>query len=118
VAHSSQAIADQFSAKRESREKSQAANKICERSSLMHLVLYIQYSTPAYVPYLDGETYRVIPQLLIPRIFSPEKLGSHYGNNVLAVQYGIMELEEGKLRVTLIKAVVKAAQRAKELAQG
>jgi pyrroline-5-carboxylate reductase len=29
---------------------------------------------------------------------------------------GIMELEEGKLRVTLIKAVVKAAQRAKELA--
>jgi pyrroline-5-carboxylate reductase len=31
---------------------------------------------------------------------------------------GIMELEEGKLRVTLIKAVVKAAQRAKELADG
>jgi len=29
---------------------------------------------------------------------------------------GIMELEEGKLRVTLTKAVVKAAQRAKELA--
>jgi pyrroline-5-carboxylate reductase len=28
---------------------------------------------------------------------------------------GIMELEEGKLRVTLIKAVVKAASRAKEL---
>ena len=31
---------------------------------------------------------------------------------------GILELEEGKLRVTLIKAVVKAAQRAKELAHG
>jgi pyrroline-5-carboxylate reductase len=30
----------------------------------------------------------------------------------------IMELEEGRLRVTLIKAVVKAAQRAKELAYG
>jgi len=28
---------------------------------------------------------------------------------------GILELEEGKLRVTLIKAVVKATQRAKEL---
>jgi pyrroline-5-carboxylate reductase len=28
---------------------------------------------------------------------------------------GIMELEEGKLRVTLIKAVAKASQRAKEL---
>jgi pyrroline-5-carboxylate reductase len=31
---------------------------------------------------------------------------------------GIMELEEGKLRVTLIKAVVKAAQRARELVFG
>jgi len=30
---------------------------------------------------------------------------------------GILELEEGKLRVTLIKAVVKAAERAKELYQ-
>jgi pyrroline-5-carboxylate reductase len=28
---------------------------------------------------------------------------------------GLMELEEGKLRVTLIKAVVKAAERAGEL---
>lgn len=31
---------------------------------------------------------------------------------------GIMELEEGKLRVTLIKAVMKATQRAKELVNG
>jgi pyrroline-5-carboxylate reductase len=31
---------------------------------------------------------------------------------------GIMELEEGKLRVTLIKAVMKATQRAKELVYG
>jgi pyrroline-5-carboxylate reductase len=30
---------------------------------------------------------------------------------------GLLELEEGKLRVTLIKAVVKAAERAKELVQ-
>ena len=28
---------------------------------------------------------------------------------------GLLELEEGKLRVTLIKAVVKATERAKEL---
>ena len=31
---------------------------------------------------------------------------------------GLMELEEGGLRVTLIKAVVRAAKRAKELVQG
>jgi pyrroline-5-carboxylate reductase len=28
---------------------------------------------------------------------------------------GLLELEEGKLRVTLIKAVVRAAERAREL---
>jgi pyrroline-5-carboxylate reductase len=31
---------------------------------------------------------------------------------------GILELEEGGLRVTLIKAVKRATQRAKELAKG
>ena len=31
---------------------------------------------------------------------------------------GILELEEGKIRVTLIKAVVRAAERARELAHG
>jgi len=31
---------------------------------------------------------------------------------------GLLELEEGKLRVTLIKAVVKAAERARELVKG
>jgi pyrroline-5-carboxylate reductase len=31
---------------------------------------------------------------------------------------GILELEEGGLRVTLIKAVKRATQRAKELAAG
>ncbi|PWT90642.1 MAG: pyrroline-5-carboxylate reductase [Acidobacteria bacterium] len=31
---------------------------------------------------------------------------------------GLLELEEGKLRVTLVKAVVKAAERARELVQG
>ena len=31
---------------------------------------------------------------------------------------GILELEEGGLRVTLIKAIVKAAERAKQLLEG
>jgi pyrroline-5-carboxylate reductase len=31
---------------------------------------------------------------------------------------GILELEEGRLRVTLIKAVVRARQRARELLHG
>ena len=40
------------------------------------------------------------------------------GRTTRAAIDAIMDLEEGKLRVTLIKAVVKAAQRAKELAYG
>jgi len=57
-------------------------------------VLYIEYSTPDMVPYLNGETYKVIPQLLIPRFLLPGKVGSHYGNTVMAVHYGIMDSED------------------------
>ncbi len=60
----------------------------------MHLFLYIQYSTPDMVPFLNGESYSVIPQLLIPRIFLPGKVTSHFGNQLLALHYGISDNEE------------------------
>ena len=52
-------------------------------------------------------------RLRILRLLQSEELSVAELQEILG-----MELEEGKLRVTLIKAVVKAAQRAKELAFG
>ena len=94
IGYSTSALSEQLGLAKERREKSQTQNKLWERSSLMHLFLFIDYSTPDSVPYLHGETYAVIPQLLIPRLLLPSKLGSHYGNSVLAVQYGIMDADD------------------------
>lgn len=67
---------------------------ILERSSLMHLLLYVQARTPAAVPYLNGETYAVIPGLLVPRIFYPNKPRSHEGTYILNIHYGFQSRED------------------------
>ena len=94
IGHSTASLAEQFESSKAHREKIQAPNKLWERSSLMHLFLYIEYSTPDQVPFLNGESYRVIPELLIPRILLPGKAGSHFGNQLLALHYGISDSEE------------------------
>jgi hypothetical protein len=94
IEYSNRALGEQLGLAKVYRNDTQTQYKLWERSSLIHLFLYIQYSTPESVPYLNGETYTVIPQLLIPRILLPSKAGSHYGNTVMAVQYGIMEAED------------------------
>jgi hypothetical protein len=60
-----------------------------ERVSLVHLLLKVLDESPEMVPYLYGETYAIVPELLIPRIFNPEKITSHEGTTILNVHYGI-----------------------------
>ena len=94
IGHSTNALSEQLGLSKERRDPGQVQNKIWERSSLMHLVLYIMYATPDAIPFLNGETYAVIPQLLIPRFLFEEKLGSHFGNTLMAVQYGIVDADD------------------------
>jgi hypothetical protein len=65
-----------------------------ERSSLMHLLLMIQDKTPQEVPYMFGETYTIIPQLLVPRFLSAHKIASHEGTYLLSIHYGLQTREE------------------------
>jgi hypothetical protein len=60
-----------------------------ERSSLIHLLLMAQDKTPRDVPYLQGETYAIIPQLLIPRFLNANKIRSHEGTYLLNIHYGL-----------------------------
>jgi hypothetical protein len=94
IGHSSRAIGEQFDQTRDRRDPAQPQSRIWERSSLMHLFLFIQYSTPDYVPFLNGQSYVVIPELLIPRLLTPGKVTSHFGNQLLALHYGISDSEE------------------------
>lgn len=65
-----------------------------ERVSLVHLLLKVQDESPDRVPYLHGDTYTIIPELLIPRIFYPEKIAAHEGTTRLNIQYGIQTRDE------------------------
>ncbi len=93
--HSTNVLLDDWTPARAARPLEEKVNSsLWERSSLMHLFLYFQYSTGTQVPYLWGLTYSVIPELLIPRVFHAEKARAHFGNNVLAVHYGIVDNTE------------------------
>jgi hypothetical protein len=62
-----------------------------ERSSMIQMLLLVQSKTPEQVPYLNGETYALIPQLLVPRILNSQKVGVHVGTHTLSIHYGLQD---------------------------
>jgi len=82
-------------------DREESGQSLLERASLMHLLLYVQSMTPGAVPYLDGATYTIIPQLLVPRFLNPEKIRSHEGTYILAMHYGIQSTTEETQRTTI-----------------
>jgi len=66
---------------------------LSQRLSLIPLLLKVQVETPDRYPYMNGATYAVIPQLLIPRIFNPNKLNAHEGSHRLSIYYGLQTRE-------------------------
>ncbi len=74
-------------------EEDEAGQSLLERASLMQLLLYVQLLTPDSVPYMNGETYAIIPNLLVPRIFNSQKVASHEGTFLLNIHYGFQTRE-------------------------
>jgi hypothetical protein len=62
---------------------------IFERLSLMHMLLFAQSVTPDRRPFMRGYSYAMIPELIVPRIFAPDKPSSHEGTTRLNLHYGI-----------------------------
>ncbi|MBE9031025.1 hypothetical protein IQ266_14925 [filamentous cyanobacterium LEGE 11480] len=56
-----------------------------ERSSVIHMLMMAQDKIPRLYPYMNGETYVLIPGLMIPRFLNPNKLRSHEGTHLLNV---------------------------------
>lgn len=80
--------------------ESVAHQSLIERASLMQLLLLVQTATPDTVPYLQGQTYAMLPTLLIPRIFLENKIASHEGTYLLNIHYG-MQTREDTARTTI-----------------
>ena len=71
-----------------------------ERGAMIQVFMRIMEWTPSRKPFLEGETYRGIPALLVPRILYKEKGIAHMGNWILAYQYEFLTYEElGKTSV-------------------
>jgi hypothetical protein len=66
---------------------------LLERASLMQLLLYEQTLSNT-VPFMDGETYVIVPQLMIPRILYPNRPTTHEGTYRLNIHYGFQTKEQ------------------------
>src|SRR5258706_14956418 len=64
-------------------EEQMVSQPIFERVSLVHMLLFAQSATPDRVPFMEGYSYEMIPELMVPRIFDPDKLSSHEGTTRL-----------------------------------
>lgn len=81
---------------------------LLERASLLHMVLAVQEATPKIIPYLGGETYTMLPQMLVPRFVDPEKIESQAVLNLLSVRYG-RESAENASKTTIGWGMVSEA---------
>jgi len=75
-------------------------SKLIDRTSLFHMMCLVVSNTPAYQPYLNGETYRDIPAQFVPRLFWPGKPLGHVSNSRLSVYYGL-QTEEDTVKTTI-----------------
>ncbi|MDB6056030.1 MAG: hypothetical protein JWN25_3553 [Verrucomicrobiales bacterium] len=69
-----------------SKESKETAS-IYERSSLLDMLLMVRDLTPSRFPYLDGETYRLLPQVFMPRFLNSAKISTHEADTILNVYY-------------------------------
>lgn len=80
-----------------SQEETKTQN-IFERTSLIQVLALAIDTVPHKLPYLMGGTYAMIPKLLVPRIFWPDKPRGTYPTEVMGVYLGIQT--EGGTDVT------------------
>lgn len=66
------------------------------RLSVVNMFLKVQAETPAEVPFLNGRTYAIIPELLIPRILYPEKSTTQEGMTLMNIHYGTQTREDAE----------------------
>jgi hypothetical protein len=74
------------------RDKTQG---LIERVSTLQMLLYVQRMVQVHqVPTVNGATYSMIPQLLVPRILWPEKPRTHEGQVLLNTHFGRQTRDE------------------------
>jgi len=73
---------------------------VSQRASLVRILLNVQRVAGNSIGFLNGETYALLPQMLVPRFLDPEKIPSQAGMRLLNVHFGIQS-EEDTLRTSI-----------------
>lgn len=60
-----------------------------DRASLLNLLLQAQRLAPDYVSFLEGQTYALIPQILVPRFINENKIATQTAITTLNIHFGI-----------------------------
>lgn len=63
------------------------------RASLAHMLLLVQTQTPSPVPFVEGDSYKDIPELLLPRFLFPGKVAMSEAMQRLSAQYGLLTMD-------------------------
>ncbi|MBD2345487.1 O-antigen polysaccharide polymerase Wzy [Anabaena subtropica] len=80
--------------------KKEKKESFLERASVIQMLLLAQTKSPDPIPYMYGETYAIIPELLVPRIFNSNKIWSHEGTSLLNIHYK-RQTREQTLKTTI-----------------
>ena len=70
---------------------------VLERTSLLQMILRVQRDTPDHVDFLRGETYSLLPAILVPRFIDSDKPASQVGMTLLNIHYGILSVEAAEV---------------------
>lgn len=67
-----------------------------DRASVIQMMMMSQSLSPQAVPYLNGYTYQILPEMIVPRLFYPQKPWSHEGTFRLNIHYGRQTREQAQ----------------------
>jgi hypothetical protein len=71
-----------------------------DRASLFALLLQVQRLVPDYVPFLNGASYALMPEMLVPRFLDPDKISSQAAMSMLNVSIGF-QTDEGASKTSI-----------------
>jgi hypothetical protein len=66
---------------------------VLDRTSLLQMLLRVQRETPETIDYLFGETYALLPAIIVPRFIDSNKPASQIGMSLLNERYGLLTAE-------------------------
>ena len=80
--------------KDESDYSSRSSQTFEDRASVVQMMMLSQSMSPQTVPFLNGYTYQILPEMMVPRIIHPKKPWSHEGTYRLNIHYGRQTREQ------------------------